>query len=93
MTIDPLKVPVGISITAIKILCLCSKSSQDGTAISRSLGLSAGTISTTTYGMERKGLIKRRTHRDDRRRQMFSITSAGREVLAQCESSEIALPA
>jgi MarR family 2-MHQ and catechol resistance regulon transcriptional repressor len=51
-------------------------------AIGAKIGLTSGSITAAVDRLERKGLVERRNHPEDRRTRMVHLTGAGRKIIA-----------
>lgn len=91
--IDPLKVPAGLGILAVKILIALQHGGANGTVLAERTQSSVATISQGAWRLEQKGLIARRRSLKDRRKFFFQLTSEGRRLVDSLRPTEANRPA
>lgn len=68
---------------SLRYLGCANRFSQNAAALTAYLGLTKGTVSQTLGTLESKGLVKRTTHRADRRIKRLTLTAKGKSVLSR----------
>ena len=70
-----------VQIDALNYLATCNRYSDTPMGVTEYLGQTKGTVSQTLKVLERKGLLKRKLDRQDRRVTHLRVTPAGRRLL------------
>ena len=65
----------------LRYLERANRFSMTAAALTAFLGITKGTVSQTLNGLEKKGLIRKRTDQHDRRSKLLSLTANGRALL------------
>ncbi|RZT83368.1 MarR family transcriptional regulator [Pseudonocardia sediminis] len=69
------------------LLALASHEAASQQQIAQRLGIDRTTTVALLDGLERKGLVSRRPHPDDRRRNVVELTAAGRDTLGRASDA------
>ena len=70
-----------VQIDALNYLATCNRYSDTPMGVTEYLGQTKGTVSQTLKVLERKGLLKRKLDKDDKRVTHLKVTPAGRRLL------------
>lgn len=83
----------GLNINEAMLLCLLSETDDPSSSeIASQMGLSHSNTSKVIGSLEKKGYIKRRLCKDDKRSMRFSLTKAGRDQLEKVNCQQVQMP-
>lgn len=82
-----------VQVQVLLYLARCNRYSNGPVAVAEFLGTTKGTVSQTIRLLERQGLVQRSTLASDKRRVQLRLSPAGRTLLRQLESPELAAAA
>jgi DNA-binding MarR family transcriptional regulator len=88
-----LQASLGLNINEAMLLCLLSeKSDLSAGEIADAMSLTRSNSSKVIASLEKKGLLKRRTCKEDCRSMRFHLTAKGKELLDKVHCDSIKLP-
>jgi DNA-binding MarR family transcriptional regulator len=68
------------------LMALQADCTQDQSSVARAIGLDKVTVSLLLRGLETRGLVDRRVQRDNRRKRVLTVTTAGLALLQRTEA-------